>query len=164
MKAKPDTAAKLRALIRWTTGTLVAAAIIIGASVLFPILSSFTALTLTICLSAFIGLNIALPPMDPEDDWVPIRSTIAEESVEEIIATQAEVKEASVKESEKIRSFPEIEVLPVHARRATGTYSSSWHMAHPEFLKSRDEAHGITLSKSPKRHSQVLHFPAKKKG
>jgi hypothetical protein len=166
MKAKPDTAAKLRAIIRWTSGTLVAASITAGACLLFPLLSSFTAFSLTLCLSAFIGLNIALPPMDPEDDWVPIRSTMNESPAEEAKAALAEVKESIAKEPAQIIPLPGMEIFSVHHHRATGTHSGSWNMAHPEFLRTHDASRRIELNTGEnQRHSaKSIQFPAPKKG
>ena len=80
MKANPNTTAKIRSIIRWTTGATTAAIILTAACSLFPLLTSFSAFTLVLCLSVFAGLNIALPPVDPEEDWVPVRSELDEES------------------------------------------------------------------------------------
>ncbi len=166
MKTTSDTAAKLRALIRWTTGALVAATITVGACLLFPLLSSFTAFSLTLCLSAFIGLNIALPPMNPEDDWVPIRSTMDESSAEKAKATQVEVKEPVAEEPSRIIPLPGMEIFPVHHRRATGAHSDSWLMAHPEFLTTHDASRRIELNKGQNQwhSSESTQFPVSKKG
>lgn len=73
MKAKRHTAHLLRPLIRWTTGTCATAAIITVCCFLFPALTgNFAAISMTCALAGIIGLSIALPPLDPADDWVPL--------------------------------------------------------------------------------------------
>ena len=75
MKAKTKNTDRIRSLVRWSTGSAVTASIITGSCILFPsLVGSIAALTLTSALSIFIGLKVALPPINPEDDWVPIHA------------------------------------------------------------------------------------------
>ena len=71
MKTNQQSAATIRSLIRWATGTATTAAILVAGCSLFPLLGSFSAFSMTLCLAVYIGLQIALPPVDEEDDWVP---------------------------------------------------------------------------------------------
>ena len=75
MKANPQSAATIRSIIRWATGIATAAIIMTVACALFPLLSSFSAFSMTLCLSLYAGLQIALPPVDEADDWVPVRAS-----------------------------------------------------------------------------------------
>lgn len=145
MKTKQDTAATVRAIIRWTTGTVVAVALTTGACFLFPLLSNLGAFALTLCLSAFIGLNIALPPLDPEDDWVPVRSRVTEMAEKKQAVAIPETRKAASEEPAPVEPIPGIEVLPVHRRRANGAPTGTWHVVHPG-LNHAEEAHRITLN------------------
>ena len=89
MKANPHTAKTIRSLIRWATGTATTAAILVAGCALFPLLGSFSAFSMTLCLALYIGLQIALPPVDAEDDWVPVRATM-EEDTESAVEEQKE--------------------------------------------------------------------------
>jgi hypothetical protein len=161
MKITADTATTLRAIVRWTTGAVVATAITGGACYFFPLTSSFAALGLTGCLSLFIGLNIALPPLNPEEDWVPIRASMEEPVEEAEPATKAAAK-VDEKPS-RTEPVPSLEVLPVHLRRAHGVPTGSWHLKRPG-LKHDEEAHKITLSHRPGTRQHRVQFPTRKKG
>ena len=78
MKANPHTAKTIRSIIRWATGTATTAFILATGCTLFPLLGSFSAFSMTLCLALYIGLQIALPPVDEEDDWVPVSATTEE--------------------------------------------------------------------------------------
>lgn len=143
MKTTEQTAANLRALIRWTTGAIVTIAIPAGACMLFPLLSSLPALALTGCLSLFIGLNIALPPLDPEDDWVPIHPAAEEEAPVAKPATAAREEPVGPSISEAA-TLSGIEVLPIHRRRSSGAPSGTWNVYHPA-IEQNGHTHGITL-------------------
>ena len=80
MKANPHTAKTIRSLIRWATGTATTAAIMVTGCTLFPLLGSFSAFSMTLCFALYIGLQIALPPVDEEDDWVPVRANMEEDT------------------------------------------------------------------------------------
>ena len=145
MKAKPDTAATVRAIIRWTTGAVVTVAITTGACFIFPLLSSFPAMGLTVCLSLFIGLNIALPPLDPEDDWVPVRSNMEQETATQPAAAIPAAKEKESEIAPVVEPVPGIGVLPVHIRRSSGAPTGTWHIIHPG-LTQEEAAHKMILS------------------
>jgi hypothetical protein len=97
----------------------VTAGIIASSCILFPaIVGNLAALILTSALSIFIGLKIALPPLNPEDDWVPIHDRVQkEEKASSKPATVAEVVPIKVKLADG-KSPTTVRVLPVHARRA----------------------------------------------
>ncbi len=143
MKTTEKTAATLRSLIRWTTGTLVAIAIPVGACIIFPLLASLPALALTSCLSLFIGLNIALPPLDPENDWVPIQAN-AEEELTVTGRSKQPVKSRAKPAGQNTTPIPAIDVLPVHYRRSQGAPTGTWNVYHPE-VSHCQESHTITL-------------------
>jgi len=97
MKTTQNTAATIRSIIRWTTGAATSAAIMVAACSLFPLLSSFSAFSMTLCLALYAGLQIALPPVDEEDDWVPVRASIEEKKATEeatIVYFPSEIREA----------------------------------------------------------------------
>ncbi|MGA1204853.1 MAG: hypothetical protein ACO3ZW_03450 [Opitutales bacterium] len=124
MKTNYQTAVRLRALVRWSTGTIVTGGIIAGVCILFPaVLSSFTAFSMTCCLSLFVGLNIALPPINPADDWVPIREREEVQPTAATVDAVSTVPEESGKPATPAEKQPEpspFEVLPVHLARIQG--------------------------------------------
>lgn len=64
----------LRALIRWGTGIALATVMIGGAGMVYPsgTASQPGAWVLAFVMAGLLGLAVALPPLQAEDDWVRI--------------------------------------------------------------------------------------------
>ena len=128
---------------------MVAGVIIAGSCLVFPaLLSSLTALSLTCCLSLFVGLNIALPPLNPNDDWVPIHGW--ETSEQEAAESKSAITAEEVSHGEHTDGRPEapvFDVLPVHLSRIQGLLhlweQSLHHRSEPEPQKAEPDL-GLT--------------------
>lgn len=71
MKTLRFSTQRLRTLIRWGTAVAVTAGIILGCCRIFPGLTGCCpALILTGSLAIIIGLQIGLPPLNPDEDWL----------------------------------------------------------------------------------------------
>ena len=91
------------------------AAIMAGSCFFFPALTGcLPALVLTSAFAVLIGLEVALPPINPEDDWVPMRE--GENRLDASLVREAPVRRKAVKAA-RAQLSPRLPLQPIHAAR-----------------------------------------------
>jgi hypothetical protein len=160
MRTKYQTIQTLRSTFRWATGIALTATIIGGSCILFPALTgSFTAMSLTCALAGIIGLSVALPPLDPEDDWVPFgkHTYDYEKNVEQVETVEKKpaskpVEQPATKRPGKTVLLPPIDV---QAARLTQVLHSK-ESANAHRLSTRH--HHLTRLHKRVRSSNLKHL------
>ena len=152
MKAKQHSTARLRSFIRWTTGIALTTAIIGGSCLLFPaLIGDLGALVLTSSLAVIVGLQVALPPLDPEDDWVRIGQRPERERPSVIMMSS--VREDPQRDEKKLASGDKpvrMPAQPVFRNRLSDL--PSWALNMEEAIHRHREAAGLV---KPVRHKTV---------
>lgn len=148
MKTTHDSTGSLRSLIRWSTGIGLASAIIFGSCLLFPALfGNAGVLLLTSSLAVIIGLQVALPPLDPEEDWVHLGRHRKQVSARrETMASNEEKTSTPRPEPAPAGELNTSPVLLAHPKRSYG--SPQWGL-YDDLKISREK----NRSKAPKRHT-----------
>ena len=94
--------------------------IIVGYGVIAPSLTgNFAAFSLTCAIAVFIGLKIALPPLDPEDDWVQLGARKKRAKANQALQATGQVYSPVAEQPKKTVPVPPLQPATVHARHGS---------------------------------------------